>query len=263
MAEQSASSGAGEPTRTAVGIDVGGSGIKGGVVDLGSGQLIGERRRDPTPEGFEPEPVIELIAELATQLSPEGPIGVGFPAIINRGLLLTNPTSLQWPGWKGRNLREQLAERTGRAVAIANDADVAALAEQRFGAARGVEGTVLVLTLGTGIGSGLLRNGRLFPNIELGRIYLAGDEQVAEEQCAARIRTERDLSWEEYSARLQRYLTHIERILAPDLIAIGGGISRDAEQFMPRLQTRARMVTASLFNDAGVVGGATLTEHEV
>lgn len=262
MAPQQPSSRAGPAARTAVGIDVGGSGIKGGVVDLASGEVVGERLRDPTPEGFEPDPVIAAIADLAGRLSPEGPIGIGFPAVVSQGRLLTNPTALERPGWAGRDLAAELAERAGREVSIANDADVAALAEHAFGAAVDRGGTVLVLTLGTGIGTGLLRDGRLLPNLELGRIYLQGDREVAEEHCAARIRDEQDLSWEQWAGRLQRYLGHIERILAPDLIVIGGGISKDADRFMGRLETWADLVAATLLNNAGIVGAATLTRPE-
>lgn len=251
----------GDGNRQAVGIDVGGSSIKGAVVDVRTGALMGERVRMPAPEGFEPEAVIDAIAGLAERLRHEGPIGIGFPAIVKDGVLLTNPTSLEWPGWKGMGLGRELADQLGRPVSIANDADVAALAEQRFGAARGVMGTVVVLTLGTGIGSGVLRDGDLVPNVELGRIYLAGERDVAEEQCSARVRAQQDLSWEEYGARLQSYLSHLERIMAPDLIAIGGAISEEADRFMPMLSTRARLVAASLLGDAGVAGAAILADR--
>lgn len=247
------------PGGTAIGIDVGGSSIKGGVVDLASGELVGERESAPAPEGFGPAPVVESIVELVNRLGAEAPVGVGFPAVLRDGVLLTDPTSFEWPGWKGRNLGREISEGVGMTVAIANDADVAALAEQRFGAARGAPGKVLVLTLGTGIGSGLVSEGRLVPNIELGRLYQAGEQEVAEEQCSARIRTEQELSWEEYGGRLQRYLTYVERLVAPDLIVIGGAVSRESARFIPRLETRARLVAAGMRGNAGLVGAAVLT----
>lgn len=242
----------------AIGIDVGGSAIKAATFDLDSGSLPEEVIREPAPAGFAADAVIPLIAVLAERLGPDAPVGVGFPAIVKDGVLLTDPTSLEHPGWAGIDLRREISERLGRPVSVANDADVAALAEYRFGAARGASGTVLVLTLGTGIGSGLLRDGRLFPNVELGRIYLAGHDRVAEEHCSARIRTEQGLGWDEYSARLQEYLDHVERITAPDLIVLGGAVSREADRFLPLLETRAPLVPASLFNEAGIAGAALL-----
>ncbi len=243
----------------AIGIDVGGSSIKGCLVDCSTGEMVGDVVRVEAPERFRPEPVLVAIARLVTELGEDCPVGVGFPAIVDDGVLLTDPTSHEWPGWKGLDIAGELDERTGRRFSVGNDADVAALAEQVFGAARDADGTVLLLTLGTGIGSGVVRDGRLVPNVELGRIYLAGEQEVAEEQCAARIRTEQNLSWPEYAERLQRYLTHVERILAPDLIVIGGAISRNSDEFLPLLQTRAQLVTAELLGDAGIVGAAILT----
>ena len=240
----------------AVGIDVGGSSIKGCLVNVSDGAISGGIERIESPTGFRPEAVLKSVADLAERLGGAATVGVGFPAVVADGLLLTDPTSHEWPGWKGLDIAGELRRLTDRDVSVANDADVAALAEHAFGAARGAGGTVLVLTLGTGIGSGLISEGRLVPNIELGRIFLAGEREVAEEQCSARILSEQNLGWPEFAERLQRYLTHIERFVAPGLIVIGGAVSSEGESFLPLIETRARLVTADLLGDAGMVGAA-------
>lgn len=162
------------------------------------------------------------------------------------------------PGWQGADLAAEVAEHLGRRVRIANDADVAGIAEQRFGAAAGVAGTVIVLTFGTGIGSALLNDGRLVPNVELGRIYLRGHDEVVEEHAAARIRTEQGLDWPTFGDRIQDLLAHLERILAPSLFVLGGGVSDHAEEYVDRLDLVAPVVPARLRSRAGIIGAGLL-----
>jgi polyphosphate glucokinase len=239
-----------------VGVDVGGSSIKGYLVDAVRGRVIGEGIRAPSPGGFRPAVVLDAVAAAAEHLGPGLPVGVGFPAVVRDGVLLTNPTSHEYPGWKGMALEAELSARLGRRVVVGNDADVAGGAELRLGAARGASGTVLVLTFGTGIGSGLFRDGVLVPNVELGRLYLAGHDAVVEDHCAARVRTELGLSWADWAGRLQELLDHIERTIAPDLIVFGGAVSAEHENFLPLLQTRCAIVPAALGNGAGPLGAA-------
>ena len=241
-----------------VGIDVGGSSIKGLVVDPGCGATSGEVLRVPAPAGFEPGRVLDAIVGVAQELGPEMPVGVGFPAVVRDGVLGTDATSHQFPGWKGLAIEEELTARLRRPVAVGNDADVAGEAEVRHGAARGREGTVLVLTFGTGIGSALYRDGVLVPNVELGRIYLRGQGGVAEDHSAGRVRDEQGLSWEEWAKRLADYLSHVQRVFAPDLIVVGGGISADAARFLPLIDVECEVVPAAFRNDAGPIGAAML-----
>lgn len=239
-----------------VGIDVGGSSIKGALVDAGTGAVLGEPERRPAPAGFEPAAVLGLVAEIADSLAPAAPVGVGFPAVVRNGVLGTDATSHQYPGWNGLTIEAELGRLLGRPVAVGNDADVAGAAELRWGAAQGARGTVLVLTFGTGIGSAVFRDGVLVPNVELGRIYLEGRSGVVEDFCAARVIAEEGLSLEVWAGRLGEYLTHLERILAPDLIVIGGAVSSESERFLPRLETRARLVPARFGGNAGMAGAA-------
>jgi polyphosphate glucokinase len=241
-----------------VGLDVGGSSIKGFVVDTEAGVTICDLLKVPSPEGFAPDEVLDAVAAAADELGPELPVGVGFPSVVRDGVLLTDPTSFEYPGWKGLEIERELARRLGRHVAVGNDADVAGEAEMRLGAARGRTGTVIVLTFGTGIGSALYRNGVLVPNLELGRIYLRGQDGVAEDHSAGRVRDEQALSWAEWAARLQEYLGHVERVFEPDLIVVGGGISVDHECFLPLLDLRCEVVPAAFRNDAGPIGAALL-----
>jgi polyphosphate glucokinase len=241
-----------------VGLDVGGSSIKGFVVDADAGATICDLLRIPSPEGFAPNAVLDAVVAAADQLGPDLPVGIGFPSVVRNGVLLTDPTSFEYPGWKGLELERELRERLGRRVAVGNDADVAGEAEMRLGAARGRTGTVIVLTFGTGIGSALFRGGVLVPNLELGRIYLRGHDGVAEDHAAGRVRDEQGLSWAEWAARLQDYLGHVERVFAPDLIVVGGGISVDHERFLPLLDLRCEVVPAAFRNDAGPIGAALL-----
>ncbi|ACL41560.1 ROK family protein [Pseudarthrobacter chlorophenolicus A6] len=241
-----------------LGIDVGGTWIKGAVVNLDSGVPAGAVRRLRTPAGGTVEAVADtldrLLSELETQapLTPARPIGVAIPSIVRNGVAASAANMDR--SWIGLDVRSFLEARLGRAVCVVNDADAAGLAEVRYGAGHDVSGTVLVLTLGTGIGSALIVDGRLVPNLELGHLELGGCK--AESRASAVARENEGLGWPEYAGRLQQYLQHVEFLLSPDLIILGGGISACSSEFLPRLSLRTPVLPAGLENSAGVVGAA-------
>lgn len=242
---------------TALGIDIGGSGLKAALVDTTRGRLVSERLRVPTPRSLAPDDVLAAVAGLVERFErTRAPVGIGFPAVVVDGVPLTPFTAAQVEIWVGWPVAARLAGLTGRAVTLLNDADAAGLAEMRFGAGRGEPGVVLVLTLGTGIGSALFVDGRLAPNFELGHLYLPGHERVAEWSVAASARTREGLKWRQYASRLDEYLHHLERLFTPRLFILGGGISRKADRFLPQLTVRARVVAAALGNHAGIIGAA-------
>jgi len=234
------------------GLDIGGSGVKGAPVDTQTGELLGERFRVPTPQPSTPEAVVAAVVEVVTHFGWHGPIGCGFPAVVKDGKVFT--AANVDAGWIGTDLRGALHTALGQPVQVLNDADAAGLAEMRFGAGRGVEGVVLLITLGTGIGTALFVKGQLVPNTELGHIELKGKD--AELRASDRVREERNLSWKHYAKRLDEYLDAIQRLLWPDLVIVGGGISKDADKFLPRLSSNAPVVVAKLLNNAGIVGAA-------
>ncbi|MCC9145053.1 MULTISPECIES: polyphosphate--glucose phosphotransferase [unclassified Arthrobacter] len=242
-----------------IGIDIGGTGIKGGIVDLAKGKLIGDRFRIPTPQPATPEAVAGVVAEIVAELSarpggpgPEVPVGVTFPAIISHGIARSAANVDN--SWIDTDVDTLLTKALGRDVQVMNDADAAGLAEARYGAGREVDGTVLVITLGTGIGSALIYKGLLVPNAELGHLEIDGHD--AETKASASARERDGISWEEYAERLQRYFSHVEFLFSPDLFVIGGGISKRSEDFLPLLNLRTPLVTANLKNNAGIVGAA-------
>ena len=236
-----------------IGIDVGGSGIKGACVDLERGEMLTDRIRIPTPQPATPEAVIDVIVKIVAQCECDGPVGCAVPAVVRNGVLQT--ASNIDDAWIGMPAEQTLAERLGRDVYLLNDADAAGLAEMRFGAgASWTKGVVLMLTFGTGIGSALFVDGVLCRNTELGELELDG--HIAEKRAAGRLREEKILSWKKWTKRVQRYLSHVELLLSPDLIIFGGGISERWERFLPKLKTRAQLVPAKLFNNAGIVGAA-------
>lgn len=246
-----------EQERIAIGIDVGGSGIKAAAVDTVEGKLVSDRLRVPTPEPSTPEAVIGAIARLVGRIEAavgrQGlPVGVAFPAVVIDGRTMTAANIDQ--GWVEYPAREHLERALGRPVTLVNDADAAGLAEMRFGAGVGKRGVVLVLTLGTGVGSGLFVDGRLVPNTELGHMEIRGRD--AEHRSAAAARIRRGLSWKAWAADLDEHLKAINRILWPDLIILGGGVSKNADKFIPRLTCRVPVVPALLRNEAGIVGAA-------
>jgi polyphosphate glucokinase len=234
------------------GVDVGGSGVKGAPVDCDTGEFAGERQRFVTPQPSTPDAVTDIVVELLDRFDWKGPVGVAFPAVVRAGVVLTAANIDQ--SWIGVNVEELFAKRRGVAFRVLNDADAAGLAEVRFGAARDVDGVVLVVTLGTGIGSALFNDGVLVPNTELGHIEIGG--QDAEIKAAARQRELGEVSWSRWTKRVDRYLHTLEDLLWPDLIVVGGGISKNWDRFGPDLTTRTKVVPAALRNSAGIVGAA-------
>lgn len=240
-----------------LGIDIGGSGIKGAPVDIATGALLADRVKLETPQPATPEAVAQTVQDVVTHFSWQGPIGCTFPAIVHHGVTLSAANVDK--SWIGAPAQQILADAVGQPLLLLNDADAAGLAEVTFGAAKGVAGTVIVLTLGTGIGSALIVDGRLVPNTEFGHLQLKG--AAAEKYCSAKIKDEQDLKWKEYAHRLNEYLNHVELLFSPDLIIIGGGISRKHDKFLPELKLRSRVLPAALRNDAGIVGAALAVAH--
>lgn len=234
------------------GLDVGGTGIKGAPVDTVTGELLSKRIRIKTPQPATPEAIVETAVEVVRRGGWDGPVGCGFPAVIKDGVPQTaanvDDTVI------GFDLRGQLEQKLGVPVNIVNDADAAGLAEMRWGEGRGTEGVVLMLTLGTGIGTALFVGGRLVPNTELGHIEIEGYD--AETRASDTARKREDLNWKQYAKRLDEYVTTIERLVWPDLILIGGGISKKSEKFLPHLTTRTEIVPAKMHNQAGIAGAA-------
>ena len=240
-----------------LGIDIGGSGIKGALVDLDSGEFVTDRIRIETPASFGIEAVTETIVTLVNKFDYEGPVGIGFPAAVAKGVVLTAPTAHHVPGWVNQSVDGRFSEATGNKVMVLNDADAAGLAEMRFGAGQGVDGVVITVTLGTGVGGGLFMDGKLVPNLEIGKIFLESHEDVVEQYMAGRIKKEHGLKWFEYGERLNEFCLHIEHVFSPQLIIIGGGVSKKHKKFMSEDQLkRTRIVPAKLFNQAGIVGAA-------
>jgi polyphosphate glucokinase len=243
--------------RIAIGVDVGGSGVKVAAVDVVSGQLVSERLRVATPNPSTPEAVCASIARLVKRASTAvknttAPVGVGIPSVVIGGVSLT-AANID-PGWEGFEADQRLTTLLKRDVIVLNDADAAGLAEMRFGAGRDRNGVVLLLTLGTGVGSGLFVDGKLVPNTELGHMEIRGRD--AERRSAAAARVRRGLSWKAWANDLDEHLHAIDRILWPNLIIIGGGVSKRSDRFLPRLTVRPPVVPAELLNDAGIVGTA-------
>jgi polyphosphate glucokinase len=236
-----------------LGIDIGGSGIKAAPVDTDQGKLLAERVKLETPHPAMPEAVAKTVAQLVEAFSWSGPAGITFPGVVVDGV--THTAANLDPAWVGLDTRALFNQATGLATALINDADAAGLAEMSFGAGVGQQGTVLMLTFGTGIGSALFRHGVLVPNTEFGHIEIRGKD--AEHRASERAKEEHDLSWEKWAERVDEYLEHMERLTAPDLIIIGGGISRKSDKFLHLLTgLRATVVPATLHNDAGIVGAA-------
>lgn len=243
--------------RIAIGVDVGGSGVKAAAVDVSTGTLLGERRRIATPQPSTPGAVIKVIARLVERLAREAgaasaPVGVGVPSVVMDGV--TRSAANIDAGWVDFDVRAAVAAAVRRPVVVLNDADAAGLAEMRFGAGAGKNGTVFVLTLGTGLGSSLFSDGRLVPNTELGHMEIRGRD--AERRSAADARTRRGLSWKAWGADLDEHLHAIDRLFSPNLIILGGGVSKNADRFLKYLTLRPPVVAAALRNDAGIVGAA-------
>jgi polyphosphate glucokinase len=243
-----------------LGIDIGGSGIKGAPVDLATGQFAQDRLRVDTPKVPSPDAVADIVAQIAAKFADstgDSPIGVTLPAVVTNGIVRTAANIDH--AWIGTDARKLLSDRLGRPVIVVNDADAAGVGELQFGAARNARGLVLMTTLGTGIGSALLYEGVLIPNSELGHLKIDGHD--AEQRAASSVKEDLDLSWQEWAERLQRYYSHVEDLLWPDLIVVGGGVSKKADRFLPLLHLRAPIVAAQLRNSAGIVGAAWLASN--
>lgn len=235
-----------------LGIDIGGSGIKGAPVDLTTGTLVTERFRVPTPQPSLPADIATIVGQIAKQFKWNRPIGCTFPAVVKRGVTRTAANVDQ--AWIGTDAGALFHAATNCPVVVLNDADAAGIAEMKFGAGKGEMGTVLMLTLGTGIGSALFVDGVLVPNTELGHMDIRGKE--AEERAADRTRTEKDLSWKKWAGRVDEVLDRMSALFSPDLIIIGGGVSREHKKFFPYFTPATRIVPAQLLNNAGIVGAA-------
>ena len=246
---------------TAIGIDIGGTGIKGGVVDLETGELISDRVKLPTPKGGEPDDVVEVTRKVLDTLTggdPKDPVGVCFPAIVKAGRTLSAANvSKKWIGLDAEKKFESALERD---IHFVNDADAAGYAETTFGAAEGVDGLVLLTTLGTGIGSALIYNGVLVPNAELGHLEIDGHD--AESRAAYSAKERDDLDWEQWAKRLNKYYGRLEFLFSPDLFVIGGGVSKNWDEFAPYLQLETKAVPAKYRNNAGILGAAALAAND-
>ena len=242
---------------TPLGIDIGGSGVKGAPVDLATGTLTEKRLRIDTPRPATPDAVAQVVDQIVdafADVTGDSPIGVTVPAVVIRGTVLS-AANID-PTWVNTDAQALIKEHTGRSVTVLNDADAAGLAELYYGAAKGEQGLVIVTTLGTGIGSALIYDGKLVPNSELGHLEIDGHD--AEDRAAASVKDIEGLTYDEWVPRLQRYYETIEMLFSPDLIVVGGGVSKDSDLFLPQLRLRAPIVPAALRNRAGIIGAARL-----
>jgi polyphosphate glucokinase len=240
------------------GIDFGGSGIKGAPVDLSTGEFAAERTRIETPSGGKPADVARVVSELVGAGAAAGvPVGITVPGVVSHGVVRSAANIDK--SWIGTDAVDLFGKRLGRDVVVVNDADAAGVAEVRYGAARGKDGLVVLTTLGTGIGTALVYDGVLVPNSELGHLEMDGKD--AETRAANSVRERKELSWEKWAKRLTRYYAMLERLLSPDLIVVGGGISKHGDKFLPLIEIDTPMVPAQLLNTAGIVGAAVLASE--
>lgn len=246
-------------TNIAVGVDIGGTGIKGARVNLDTGELIGDRVKLPTPAGGEPEAIVAVVREILDLLRArtDEPLGVCFPAVVRHGRTMSAANVS--PRWIGFDADAFFERELGRPIHFINDADAAGVAEAHFGAARGQHGLVILTTLGTGIGTAFIYNGVLIPNTELGHLEVKG--RGAETRASYAAMERENLSWKKWAKRLQRYYSRLEALFSPDLFVVGGGVSKHADLFLPRLRLSTPIVPAMLLNNAGILGAALLAVH--
>jgi len=241
---------------TLLGIDIGGTGIKGAPVDVETGDLVAERLRIPTPQPALPNSVADVVEQIAAHVKYKGPVGVTFPAVVKQGVIYTaaNVDS----SWIGTNAGDLFSRHVGGPVTLVNDADAAGVAEMRFGAGKDRKGVVIMLTLGTGIGSAIFLDGKLLPNSEFGHLSIRGKD--AEKRASEKMREDKKLSWKQWAARLSEFLNEMEKLFSPDLFIIGGGISKKSEKFFPHLKTQTEVIVvpAQMRNEAGIIGAAYL-----
>jgi polyphosphate glucokinase len=239
-----------------IGIDFGGSGIKAAPVDLSTGEFSAERERIDTPDKSTPEAVAEVMAELLKKFEGSSSVvGVTVPGVVRKGGVVASAANID-KSWIGTDADDLLSDSLGREVHVINDADAAGLAEARYGVARGREGLVIVTTLGTGIGSALLYDGVLVPNSELGHLEVEGYD--AETRAANSARKNDDLTWEKWAKRLTTYYKTVEKLFSPDLIVVGGGVSKHGREFIPLIEIETEIISATLRNTAGIVGAAAM-----
>jgi polyphosphate glucokinase len=248
------------PRRRGFGIDVGGSGIKGGIVDMDTGLLIGERVKLLTPQPATPSAVAKTIAAVVNEFGWSGPLGVTYPGVVTHGVVQTAANVDK--SWIGANARDIIsAELDGQDVTVLNDADAAGLAEEHYGAGKNQSGLVILLTFGTGIGSAVIHNGSLIPNTEFGHLEVDGKE--AEKRAASSVKEKKDWPYERWAKEVTKVLVSIENAMWPDLFIAGGGISRKADKWLPLLENRTPVVAAALLNTAGIVGAAMAATSDV
>lgn len=240
----------------AIGIDIGGTGIKGAIVDTDKGKLLTDRVRIPTPAGGEPDAVLETVRAVIEQLGDDEnlPLGIDFPSIVKDGITMSaSNVSAKWLGYEAEKFFE---EGLGREVHFVNDADAAGIAELEFGAAKGKRGLVIMTTLGTGIGSAMIYNGKLIPNSELGHLKHNGEK--VEKYAATSARDREGLSWEEWAKRLTEFYSHLEFLFSPDLFVVGGGVSKNSDDFLHLIEVATPLIPAVQRNNAGIIGSAAL-----
>ncbi len=236
-----------------LGIDVGGSGIKGAIVNMETGEMITERFRIPTPKSRKPKPMAEVVAKIVEHFDYKGPIGCGFPTVIKKGICKT-PGNLH-KKWAGVNVNELFSEATGLPVTVVNDADAAGYASMNYGVGKGKDGLVAMITIGTGLGSGVFYNGELLPNFELGQIPYKKYNKI-ELWAAASAKEREDLSYKKWGKRFNVFLELVELIISPDLIILGGGTSKNWKQFKDYINIETPVIPATLQNHAGIIGAA-------
>lgn len=242
-----------------LGIDIGGTGIKGAPVNVETGELVAERFRIPTPQPALPNAVADVVEQIAKHFGYSGPAGITFPAIIKKGVVYS-ATNVDRT-WIGADAAELFRSHLDGPVTVVNDADAAGIAEMHFGAGRGRSGIVILLTFGTGIGSAIFHEGKLLPNSELGHIKIRGKD--AEKRASEKVREAKGLSWKKWAGRVSDYLAYLEELFSPDLFIIGGGVSNKAEKFLPHLASKTGVVVeaAQMRNEAGIIGAACLAVH--
>jgi polyphosphate glucokinase len=240
-----------------IGVDIGGTGIKGAPVDVDTGKLTADRFRIVTPKGAKPNDVIDVVRQVVEHhQGVDGPVGITFPGVVIRGVIHT--AANMGKSWIGVDAHDRFGQELGRPCTMRNDADAAGVAEMRFGVGEGRTGVVIMITLGTGIGCAVFNDGVLLPNTELGHIEVDGRD--AEDLAAGSARDREHLSWKDYAKRVQTYLRRLDALLWPDLLIIGGGMSKEATKFLPEVNVRCEVVTAELLNNAGIVGAALIVE---
>ena len=242
-----------------LGIDIGGSGIKGAIVNAETGEMLTERFRIPTPKSKKPKAMAKVVAQVVDHFDYKGPVGCGFPSIVKNGVCMSEGNLHK--SWVGVNIDELFTQATGRDFTVLNDADAAGYASMSYGAGRGQNGLVIMITIGTGLGSGAFFDGRLIPNFEMGQIPYKKHKKI-ESWAAASAKEKENLDFENWGKRFNKFLHLVELIICPDLIIIGGGTSKDWEMFSPYIDVSTKVIKANLMNDAGIIGAAVASLRE-